>query len=524
MCTISTGSKLHAQTTSISGPVIYVGSTCSAAETEATHVITSSTSSTPEGAAFHTGTSSSTPECAAVYTGIVQTCSDFSCQEKTFAACSFCDCLLCFENFLRSSNSCESHNAFFAETCLSSTDFNNATTVLLKPEDFIVEGEPQTEMHFEHDKSKTLSKQARNKTIKQKINSGDAYHTEKTYSFKEARKTKYKPKCNSSYCKARGLACKHFTEEQRTSIRNAYFSVGSLQAQREWVARHIVSEPLKDSTRKKRNTQFYLPKGEDTVPSACRVCKVMFLSTVGISDRQVRTVINKLGSCNTLAQEQRGGRQMKQKDKQLREEVQAHIDIFPKTESHYCRSSTSFQYLASDLNVNKMYDLYIAENPKPKASRTLYGRLLHDMKLKFHKPKKHLCGICETYRMGNEQEKDKINAEYMRHINEKNKVRELKTEKKKQALLNPQTYQSSVYDLQQVIYLPRSGRGTLFYKRRLSCYDFTIYELGTREGLCFLHHEGIAKRGANEIASNLYRYLQILDMQCKEEVDLFSDG
>ena len=48
LCTISTGSKLHAQTTSISGPVIYVGSTCSAAETETTPVITSSTSSSPE--------------------------------------------------------------------------------------------------------------------------------------------------------------------------------------------------------------------------------------------------------------------------------------------------------------------------------------------------------------------------------------------------------------------------------------------------------------------------------------------
>ena len=69
MCTISTGSKLHAQTTSISGPVIYVGSTCSAAETETTPVITSSTSSSPEGAAVHTGTSSSTPESGAVHTG-----------------------------------------------------------------------------------------------------------------------------------------------------------------------------------------------------------------------------------------------------------------------------------------------------------------------------------------------------------------------------------------------------------------------------------------------------------------------
>ena len=68
------------------------------------------------------------------------------------------------------------------------------------------------------------------------------------------------------------------------------------------------------------------------------------------------------------------------------------------------------------------------------------------------------------------------------------------------------------------------GRGTLFYKRRLAGYDFTVYELGTRDGFCYFHHEGIAKRGATEIASNLFNYLSILDEQRKEEVSLFSDG
>ena len=117
-----------------------------------------------------------------------------------------------------------------------------------------------------------------------------------------------------------------------------------------------------------------------------------------------------------------------------------------------------------------------------------------------------------------------LSSQYERHIQEKCAVREIKNEKKKQATSNPDKFQASVYDLQQVIYLPKSGRGELFYKRRLACYNFTVYELSSKAGYCFLHHEGIAKRGANEIASNLHKYLCILDQEGKQDVALFSDG
>ena len=227
---------------------------------------------------------------------------------------------------------------------------------------------------------------ARNTVVKQNRNAGEAYYTEKTNKFIESRKTKHVPKCSSLFCAARNLGCNDFTEEERTSIRNNYFSLGSLQAQREWIARFIATVPTK-GTCKKRHTTFYLPKGRDAGSSPRRVCKQMFLGTLGISDRQVRTVVMKLGPLGTLLKEQRGGRQTQSRDRKCRQNVEAHILRFPKTESHYRRSSTSFQYLAPDLNINKMYDLYAAENPKPLAFRTLYGRVFHEMRLKFHKPK-----------------------------------------------------------------------------------------------------------------------------------------
>ena len=66
-----------------------------------------------------------------------------------------------------------------------------------------------------------------------------------------------------------------------------------------------------------------------------------------------------------------------------------------------------------------MYNLYLAENPKQKASLSFYAKTLHGMKLKFHKPKKDLCGICETYYKGDEVEKTKLREEYLGHTHEK---------------------------------------------------------------------------------------------------------
>ena len=48
-----------------------------------------------------------------------------------------------------------------------------------------------------------------------------------------------------------------------------------------------------------------------------------------------------------------------------------------------------------------------------------------------------------------------------------------------------------------------SQRPELFYKSRLANYNITVYNLATKEGICFLSHEGQTRRGANEIASNL---------------------
>ena len=102
-------------------------------------------------------------------------------------------------------------------------------------------------------------------------------------------------------------------------------------------------------------------------------------------------------------------------------------------------------------------------------------------------------------------------------------MRQIKSDLKTSAKDRPD-FRAATFDLQQVIHIPKSNRSEIFYKRRLACYNFTVFELASKQGHCFFWHEAQAKRGANEICSHLYRYLVDLDANGIKEAALFADG
>ncbi|KAG5864145.1 hypothetical protein JTB14_022009 [Gonioctena quinquepunctata] len=106
---------------------------------------------------------------------------------------------------------------------------------------------------------------------------------------------------------------------------------------------------------------------------------------------------------------------------------------------------------------------------------------------------------------------------------EKIKVRELKNECKTRATIDKKFVCGS-FDLQQVLHLPVSNESAIFYKRRLSNYNLTYYDIVTKACKCFIWHEGISKRESCEIATCIYRVLQSYDNNNVQFVSLYSDG
>ena len=130
----------------------------------------------------------------------------------------------------------------------------------------------------------------------------------------------------------------------------------------------------------------YKEADEDLIP----VCKVMFLNTLNISDRMVRTALGKVTQHGTMEGERRGGRKKTETDDDKRDAVRAHLSRFPRTESHYCgKSADPAEYLSTELNIKLMHRIYMEEyGEQQPVSEAFYRKEFHQMSLKFHRPKK----------------------------------------------------------------------------------------------------------------------------------------
>lgn len=241
----------------------------------------------------------------------------------------------------------------------------------------------------------------------------------------------------------------------------------------------------------------------------------------------MRTTLDKLNSSGIVEKEKRGGRQEKvlQRDEKIKLSIENHIARFPRMESHYCRAKSTREYLHPDLNITKMFEMYIAELQEGEEipSKSTYWKIFRSKNLSFYHPKKDQCSLCLSYREGSEDVKSKLQEKYESHISEKNKIREIKENCKSAALINKKTF-CATFDLQQVYHLPITNESAVFYKKRYTVFNLTVYDIATKDCTCYLWHESDSKRGASEVSSAVYLSLRKKDEEGCVRADLFSDG
>ncbi|XP_071054095.1 uncharacterized protein [Onthophagus taurus] len=132
----------------------------------------------------------------------------------------------------------------------------------------------------------------------------------------------------------------------------------------------------------------------------------------------------------------------------------------------------------------------------------------YEFNMSFHTPKKDQCLQCTTFKNSNAEEKDELEQNYKHHIEEKELSR---TEKNNDKEKISDLYQVYCFDLQAALPVPRGDVSSFYYKSRLNCYNFTVYQLH-KKGLghvdCYFWHEGEGKRGASEIGTYLLKFLK----------------
>ena len=151
-------------------------------------------------------------------------------------------------------------------------------------------------------------------------------------------------------------------DDKREEIIQAYYSMESLADQPQWICCHVTSAELNGEkrSRKSESMEYFLPIAE---ADRDRVCRVMFLNTTGVAERQVRTALAETTPTRVMQPEKLGGEHAAagHRNAELSRRVQAHINRFPRIESHYCRSDTSNQYLSKELSVKRVHGLHNTE-------------------------------------------------------------------------------------------------------------------------------------------------------------------
>ena len=253
----------------------------------------------------------------------------------------------------------------------------------MRPEIYVVDGEPR-----EGDLITRNRLPARRKVVKERRNQGLSYSTEKTHREIVARAVK--DRCQSRYCDLKGKRCSQVSEDRRREIFANYWGMKNLTRQRQWIAKHTARQPCANATegsRKSFTTGYFLPSDDG---SLLPVCMQMFLNTIDVTEKTVRTTMKKLDSTNVLEPELRGGRvaSLKERDDQLRQDINEHINRFPRMEAHYVRKNSKVEYLHPDLYIGKMFDMFLSEFPNYKSVRSTYYDEFSKLNLSFHVPKK----------------------------------------------------------------------------------------------------------------------------------------
>ena len=308
----------------------------------------------------------------------------------------------------------------------------------------------------------------------------------------------------------------------------SYWKTGDYNRQRDFIRKHVENVKERKSNKMgkqtksavRRKVKYFLPCGSNTH----QVCREFFLSTLAIGEKLVRyTCARTTGSAFSKA-DGRGKRTPYNKTSdEMLDGVRAHIESFPRIESHYCRKSSKRQYLSPLLSVGKMFDLYKADNPSHVSLHVYRAVFNTEYNLGFHTPKKDSCKQCESFKNKTSSEKDEdCVKEHMQHLENKDMCRKVKMESKEQAQKDA-SYNSYSFDLQQVLSTPSGTASTLFYKRKLSSYNLTVHDQASGDATCYVWHEYEGKRGGAEIGSCLLKTMQNLPADVSQ-VSLFSDG
>lgn len=355
-------------------------------------------------------------------------------------------------------------------------------------------------------KRKELTKSALNKLKKQK---GESY-VSKTNKVMREKSIKVDP-CSHGKCQNN---CTINMGSEREKIFKMFYELDNtakkgflLSCIKETDKKRLYSKC--EISRRKRSMVYFLPKnGEQIV-----VCQQFLLNTLNISQRTLQYTFDNRTDLLTPKYDMRGKHEPPNKTSAEKlQVVENFIKSLPAVPSHYVRKHTTRLYLPIEFkNLSNLYRIYInhckTSNYTPVKKQVFLDVFRKDFNIAIHHPKKDKCVKCEKFKNNGDEE----DVDYQKHITEKAFAEKAYEEDRARGKCDS-SFLCTSFDLQKVLNTPMGKRNMLFYySRKYSMYNFTLYESNTRDGFCYMWGESDGARGANEVSSILYQYLNKVD-------------
>lgn len=254
------------------------------------------------------------------------------------------------------------------------------------------------------------------------------------------------------------------------------------------------------------------------------VCKTFFKNTLDISDRPIRTSIEKQsGAVGGVLKDDRRGKHKNHKelDAELMKGIRAHIDSIPRIESHYLRANTTRQYICGSkttADIHRDYKQVCLQYNQVAVTYACFNKVFNEKyNISLFVPKKDKCIECTIFDNSTEADREPLQEEHDTHLKEKELARAEKLRDKTETKTVV-----AVYDLQAVMQIPK---GVYYYVSKLNAFDFTVINPKTHEAICYGWDESEAARGANELGSCFYKNLEKVAAECPgADVIFWSDN
>ncbi|CAH1984507.1 unnamed protein product [Acanthoscelides obtectus] len=251
--------------------------------------------------------------------------------------------------------------------------------------------------------------------------------------------------------------------------------------------------------------------------------KKMFLETLGLGEWSVKSWVETSHYGTPSSGAETNSRRLPRKS-QNDSFITTFLEKLPKLPSHYCRKDTTKLYLEHEFSsYSDLYKAFVdyskTQNTAP-ASRNTLIKWVHKKNIGIFKPRKDRCDTCVQY-----ESQNLILEDWEQHRTDKERPQKEKNDDKEKAMQG--VCHVITVDLQAVKTCPYLQASLLYFKTKLVCHNFTVYDLATNQCTCYWFTELDADLQASTFASLLVDYLTKKYLQNAAHIKpiiIYSDG